>query len=163
MSINTIVITVLNCIVCLLYYHSPQDPIFRGSTAQRTGDRIVRALWPTSSDVALVASYLGAQCKETSTKLVKAVWDQSQMYFLLLYGFECSSWVLVLCLFSAQQFSLCSQSNKIHFTDTTRSHYSRFWPPSVCVTCQCIWMAQYWTWHKATDSKTADAHSSEGL
>jgi len=61
MLINTIVITVLNCIVFLLHYHSPQDPIIWGSTAQRTGDRIVRALWPTSSDAALVASYLGAQ------------------------------------------------------------------------------------------------------
>ena len=63
MLINTIVITVLNCIVFLLHYHSPQDPIIRGSAAQRTGDRIVRAPWPTSSDASLVASYLGAQYK----------------------------------------------------------------------------------------------------
>jgi len=45
MLINTIVNTVLNCIMVLLHYHSPQDPIIRGSTAQRTGDRIVRALY----------------------------------------------------------------------------------------------------------------------
>jgi len=60
MLINTIVITLLNCIVFLLSYNSPQGPIIRGSTAQRTADRIVRALWTTSSDAALVASYLGA-------------------------------------------------------------------------------------------------------
>jgi len=44
MLINTIVITVLNCIVFLLHYHSPQDPIIQGLMAQRTGDRIVWAL-----------------------------------------------------------------------------------------------------------------------
>ena len=44
MLINAIVITVLNCIVFLLHYHSPQDPIIWGSTAQRTGDRIVHIL-----------------------------------------------------------------------------------------------------------------------
>jgi len=60
MLINTIVITVLNCIVSLLSYNSPQDLIIRGSTDQRTGDRIVRALWTTCSDAAFVASYLGA-------------------------------------------------------------------------------------------------------
>jgi len=53
MLINTLDITVLNCIVNLLHYHFPQDPIIWGSTAQRNGDRIVRAPWPTSSDAAL--------------------------------------------------------------------------------------------------------------
>lgn len=66
------------------------------------------------------------KCQETSTKLVNAIWGQSQIDFILLYGFECNPSVLVLCLFSAQQFSLCSQSNKIHLADTVRSHYSRF-------------------------------------
>jgi hypothetical protein len=32
-----------------------------------------------------------AKHKETFTKLVNAVWDQSKIYFLLLYGFEYSS------------------------------------------------------------------------
>jgi len=59
MLFNTIVITVLNCIVFLLHYHSPLDPIIRGSTAQRTGDRIVRVLWTPSNDAALVRKYLG--------------------------------------------------------------------------------------------------------
>ena len=72
MLINTTVIIVLNCIVFLLHYNSPQDPIIRGSTAQRTGDRIVRALWPTSSDTALVASYLGAHFSSMCVRVL--VW-----------------------------------------------------------------------------------------
>jgi len=60
MLINTIVFTVLNCIVFWLHYHSPEDTIIRVSTVQKTSDRIVQAIRPTSIDAALVASYMGA-------------------------------------------------------------------------------------------------------
>jgi len=45
--------------------HSPQDPIIRDSTAQRTEGWIVRTLWSTP---ALVASYLGVQNYKMSIK-----------------------------------------------------------------------------------------------
>jgi len=46
------------CSCCTIIPHKTK--LFGGSTAQRTGDRIVRAIWTPSSDAALVTRYLGA-------------------------------------------------------------------------------------------------------
>jgi len=56
--------------------HYPQDPIIRVSAVQRAEGWIVRALWSTPSDAALLASYLGAQCTAVT---VHGIWTLGEL------------------------------------------------------------------------------------
>jgi len=77
--INTVLILHLTVLHSCWTNRPPQDPIIWPSEAQRTEGWIVRALWSTPSDAALVASYLGAHF---NSNLLSSSWVLSISLFI---------------------------------------------------------------------------------